>query len=176
MVQPTEITRTQYTKCCLFSASWGWASNARNMDRSLILNKLNKKCIMLVSLYWYTMMHGQQNIKFYVQFKVSLSLPAVPQLSEMDFSYALHLWHVTLNWISEKLHSCSHVTLLNHLKFGTVGSLEAVCPLQSVYGFVGDLSSVHLCVCAPLVRSCPLYAIWNRKSKVYVSELNTLKL
>jgi hypothetical protein len=29
----------------------------------LILNKLNKKFITLVSLYWYTMMHGQQNIK-----------------------------------------------------------------------------------------------------------------
>jgi hypothetical protein len=28
-----------------------------------ILNKLNKKCITLVSLYWYTVMHGQQNIK-----------------------------------------------------------------------------------------------------------------
>jgi hypothetical protein len=33
------------------------------MQRTLILNKLNKKCIMLVSLYWYTMMHGQHNIK-----------------------------------------------------------------------------------------------------------------
>jgi hypothetical protein len=30
----------------------------------LILNKLNEKCITLVSLYWYTMMHGQQIIKF----------------------------------------------------------------------------------------------------------------
>jgi hypothetical protein len=25
--------RTQYTKCCLLRASWGWASNARNMQR-----------------------------------------------------------------------------------------------------------------------------------------------
>jgi hypothetical protein len=31
---------------------WGWTSNARN--RPLILNKLNEKCIMLVLLYWYT--------------------------------------------------------------------------------------------------------------------------
>jgi hypothetical protein len=56
-------TCTQYTKSRLCSASWGWASNARNMQRPLILNKLNKECITLVSLYWYTMMHGQQNIK-----------------------------------------------------------------------------------------------------------------
>jgi hypothetical protein len=28
--QPTDI-RTQYTKCCLCSASWGWASNARSV-------------------------------------------------------------------------------------------------------------------------------------------------
>jgi hypothetical protein len=30
-VQPTDITRTQYTRCRLYSTSWGWASNARNM-------------------------------------------------------------------------------------------------------------------------------------------------
>jgi hypothetical protein len=61
--QPTDITRTQYTKCRLCNASWGWASNARNMQRPLILNKLNEMCITFVSFYWYTMMHGQQNIK-----------------------------------------------------------------------------------------------------------------
>jgi hypothetical protein len=54
---------TQYTKCRLCSASWWWASNARNMWRLLILNKLNEICITLCSLYWYTMTHGQQNIK-----------------------------------------------------------------------------------------------------------------
>jgi hypothetical protein len=31
LVQPTEITRTQYTECRLCSASWRWASNPRNM-------------------------------------------------------------------------------------------------------------------------------------------------
>jgi hypothetical protein len=31
LVQPTDITRTQYTKCRLWRASWGRASNARNM-------------------------------------------------------------------------------------------------------------------------------------------------
>jgi multisubunit Na+/H+ antiporter MnhB subunit len=31
LVQPTDITHTQYTKCRLWSTSWGWASNARNM-------------------------------------------------------------------------------------------------------------------------------------------------
>jgi hypothetical protein len=51
-VQPTDITRTQYIKYRLCRASWRWASNARNMQRSLILNKLNEKCITLVSLYW----------------------------------------------------------------------------------------------------------------------------
>jgi hypothetical protein len=53
LVQPTDITRTQYTKCRLLSTSWGWASNAGNMWRPLILNKLNKKCLALVSLYWF---------------------------------------------------------------------------------------------------------------------------
>jgi hypothetical protein len=66
LVQPTDITRTQYNKCRLWSASWGWASNARNMQRPLVLNKLNRKCITLVSLYWCTMMHGQQNISNYI--------------------------------------------------------------------------------------------------------------
>jgi hypothetical protein len=65
LVQPTDITRTQYTKCRLWSASWRWANNARNMYRPLILNKLNRKCITLVSLYSYTVMHGQQNISLY---------------------------------------------------------------------------------------------------------------
>jgi hypothetical protein len=31
VAQPSNITRTQYTKCRLCSASWEWASNARNM-------------------------------------------------------------------------------------------------------------------------------------------------
>jgi hypothetical protein len=57
----------------LCSESWGLASNARNMYRLLILNKLNKKRITLVSLYWYTMMHGQQNIKPLVDTASSLS-------------------------------------------------------------------------------------------------------
>jgi hypothetical protein len=62
--QPTDIIRTQYTKCLLCSTSWWWASNGRNIQRPLILNKLNEKCITLISLYWYTMVHGQQNTKF----------------------------------------------------------------------------------------------------------------
>jgi hypothetical protein len=55
LVQPTHITRKQYTKYRLCSASWRWASNARNMWGPLILNKLTENCITLVSLYWYTM-------------------------------------------------------------------------------------------------------------------------
>jgi hypothetical protein len=61
LAAPTDITRTQYTKCRLCG---GWESNARNIQKLLIPNKLNKKCITLVSLYWYTMMSGQQNIRF----------------------------------------------------------------------------------------------------------------
>jgi hypothetical protein len=51
------------TKCRLCSTSWWWESNARNMYRPLILNKLIEKCIALVSLYWYTtsIMHVQQH-------------------------------------------------------------------------------------------------------------------
>jgi hypothetical protein len=43
VAQPTDIIRTQYTKWRLFSASWGWVSNARNMQRPLILNKIEWK-------------------------------------------------------------------------------------------------------------------------------------
>jgi hypothetical protein len=63
LVQPTDITRTQYTKCRFCSTSWRWASNARNIYRLLPLNKLNKICITFVSLYWYTVVHGKPNIK-----------------------------------------------------------------------------------------------------------------
>jgi hypothetical protein len=43
LVQPTDITRTQYTKCRLYSASWGWASNARNMYRhSFLINWIKR--------------------------------------------------------------------------------------------------------------------------------------
>jgi hypothetical protein len=42
LMQPTELTRTQYSKCRLFSASWGWESNARNILRPWIPNKFNK--------------------------------------------------------------------------------------------------------------------------------------
>jgi hypothetical protein len=31
LVHPTDITRTQYTKCRLCIGSWGWASDPRNM-------------------------------------------------------------------------------------------------------------------------------------------------
>jgi hypothetical protein len=48
LVQPTDITRMQYTKCHWCSASWRWASNAWNMERPLIINKLNEECITLV--------------------------------------------------------------------------------------------------------------------------------
>jgi hypothetical protein len=46
-------TRTQYIKCRLCSASWGYEGNARNIQRPLILDKLNKKFIKLISLYRY---------------------------------------------------------------------------------------------------------------------------
>jgi hypothetical protein len=47
--------------------------NRSTTNRPSILNKLNKKCITLGSLYWYSMMHGQQNIKFY-SFLISVGL------------------------------------------------------------------------------------------------------
>jgi hypothetical protein len=78
-------TRTQYTKCRLCSDSWGWISNARNMQRPLILNKQNKKCITLVSLYWYTMMCGQQNVEL-VFFPLVLYVLKVRPLSGKRFS------------------------------------------------------------------------------------------
>jgi hypothetical protein len=53
LVQPADITHTQYMKCRLCSVFWRWPSNARIMYKPLILNKLNKKCITLVVLHWY---------------------------------------------------------------------------------------------------------------------------
>jgi ribosomal protein L33 len=53
------IIPMQCTKCRLCIAAWGWTSNARNMQRPLILNKLNKKCITLVSLFWYRVMFSK---------------------------------------------------------------------------------------------------------------------
>jgi hypothetical protein len=35
------FTHMQYTNCCLCNASWRWASNARNLYRPLVHNKLN---------------------------------------------------------------------------------------------------------------------------------------
>jgi hypothetical protein len=52
MPQLTDIIRTHYTQFRLCSTCWGWASNARNIYRPLILNRLNEKCITLVTLYW----------------------------------------------------------------------------------------------------------------------------
>jgi hypothetical protein len=52
LVQPTNLTRTQFNKCRLCSASWGGTSNARNIQWPLTLNKLSRKCFTLVSLYW----------------------------------------------------------------------------------------------------------------------------
>jgi hypothetical protein len=66
LVQPIDITHTQYIECRLLNASWGWARNVWNMQRPLILNKMNKKCITLDPPYWCTMMRGQQNIKFII--------------------------------------------------------------------------------------------------------------
>jgi hypothetical protein len=52
---------TCYIACVLCQLA---ATRIRVECSWLVLNKLNEKWITLVSLYWYTMMHGQQNIKF----------------------------------------------------------------------------------------------------------------
>jgi hypothetical protein len=44
-----QTTATQYTKCSLFSTSWGWASNARNMQRSLKWNVHHVGFIILIN-------------------------------------------------------------------------------------------------------------------------------
>jgi hypothetical protein len=44
LVQPTDITRKQNTKCRLCGAFWRWASNARNMCRPLIPNTRTLCC------------------------------------------------------------------------------------------------------------------------------------
>jgi hypothetical protein len=79
LVQPTDITCKQYTKCYLCSSSWGWASNAQNMYRPLIINKLNKKCIILVLLYWYAVtIFILWSIYFSQRFPFPISLQLFP--------------------------------------------------------------------------------------------------
>jgi hypothetical protein len=67
--QPTDIKRKQYTKCSLCSASWGWTSNARNMQRPLILNKRIKSASCWfhyndIRLLWCTVSKTLSNLCF----------------------------------------------------------------------------------------------------------------
>jgi hypothetical protein len=92
----TDVIRMQYTKCHLYSTSWGWASNVRSMKRPFILNKLKENCITLVSLYWYNMMHGQQNIKFILCiFQTNNCSSSLVYFSTHIIQYfTMHLWGV----------------------------------------------------------------------------------
>jgi hypothetical protein len=83
--QPTDITSTQYTKCRLCSDSWRWASKARNMQRPLILNNLNSRCITLILLCWCYIMHGQQDIKSEIKYLLSFRLNQRKVKSEKSF-------------------------------------------------------------------------------------------
>jgi hypothetical protein len=76
LLQPTDITHTQYNKFRLFISFWGWASNTRNMQRPLTLNKLNKKCITLVSLYRYTVEPRFTNAPVHEQFGSRTNFPS----------------------------------------------------------------------------------------------------
>jgi hypothetical protein len=65
--QTTDI-RTQYTKCRLCSVSWGCLSNDRNMQRPLILNKLNESA-------WCCFHYTYDLVVFYELWTPSLSFP-----------------------------------------------------------------------------------------------------
>jgi hypothetical protein len=88
-----DITHMQYTKCHLCSASWGWASNAWNTQRPLILNRVNKKYITLFSLYWYTVMYGQPNINLVIHSskiktcQTETTIAAGPPLTYSNYQY-----------------------------------------------------------------------------------------
>jgi hypothetical protein len=71
LVQPTDITRTQYTKCRLCSNSWGWASNAQNMYRPLILNKLKVHHVGFTILIYYDARSAKHETL--IQYKLELS-------------------------------------------------------------------------------------------------------
>jgi hypothetical protein len=92
-------THTQYTKYRLCNTSWGWASNARNMSRPLILNKMNK-CITLVSLYWHTVMHGQSLYWYTVMHGQSLYWYTVMHGQSLDWYTVMHgqslYWHTVM--------------------------------------------------------------------------------
>jgi hypothetical protein len=52
VAQSTGIIHTQYTKRRLRRTSWGWASNARNMKRPLIINKIEWKVCFITLIYY----------------------------------------------------------------------------------------------------------------------------
>jgi hypothetical protein len=62
LAHPQEALHKQHLVYCVRIMSVGCGTVAVKLP--LILNKLNEKCITLVSVYGYTVMHAQQNIKF----------------------------------------------------------------------------------------------------------------
>jgi hypothetical protein len=97
-------------KCHLCSLSWRWACNAQNMYRTLILNKLNKKCITLVSLYWWTVMHSQQNIKYSFSSKWWITFYTVTLMQgSCKVALKVNEWKLTLHLPAEL--PCTFLTL-----------------------------------------------------------------
>jgi hypothetical protein len=66
--QPTDIIRTQYTNVVCAANPEDEQIKLETRRGLMILNKFNEKCITLISFYWYTIMHGQQNVKYWSSF------------------------------------------------------------------------------------------------------------
>jgi hypothetical protein len=107
------ITLTQYTKCPLFSTSWGWASNARNTYRHLILNKLKENYVTLVLLYWFTVLHGQQNINPLTPELNPSAQPSLTRFFAGDFaSWTVHFVNICVK--NQQRHQL-FIQFINHV-------------------------------------------------------------
>jgi hypothetical protein len=114
-------TCTQYTKCCLCRISWGWASNAWNMQRPLILNKLNKKVHHIGFTILISMMHGQQNIQFVIPILHTISFHSIillhayiqysGQFIWTTFMHSFHMYTTTFHNPSTDRGDCTGNTV-----------------------------------------------------------------
>jgi hypothetical protein len=84
-----------------YNVSWQWhvCSFTASVPHT-VLNKLNEKCSTLISLYWYTMIHGQQNIKFR---SILIIYRKILNISE---AYINHRWIIKYKQIVHKLILC----------------------------------------------------------------------
>jgi hypothetical protein len=87
---------------------WGWVSNARNMYRPLILNKLKTKCVMLVSLYRYVATFMQQSTSWRPSVGSDSQKPRAFHGTRHLFTFFTNAWNVPTSWAISIIYTPSH--------------------------------------------------------------------